>query len=125
MELEQLYQEVEEVKRIVMDTSSTQKSDHVLLLEHDKILVRGNGVPSLQENVRVLAQSFKDFVIEVREERAKRIQGEEEEKKRKKEELNKWKWALIGIVLPGVAVILGQALVFWVQLAPILSKSTP
>jgi len=106
MDLQVLYSEIEEVKRIVQSVELQQQTDHLLLIEHDKILVRGNGHPSLQENMRVMNKSLSDFIDEVREERARRNKLEEEEKKRKLSELNRWKWTIIGLGITLIASVL-------------------
>jgi Zn-dependent M32 family carboxypeptidase len=122
MEHDTLYQDVDEIKRIVQDTQSTQKADHEMLLEHDKYLVRGNGVPSLQEVVRNLKKELSDFITEVREERQKRVALEERQLEIQRVERNKWKWALIGFGFTTIPPILIQALYFWIKLVPLIEQ---
>ena len=125
VDLETIYQEVESVKHILETLNDNQKRDHEILLEHDKILVRGNGVPSLQENVRNLAKAMNDFMDDVRNEREKREKFEIEERKRKAEEANKFKWLGIGIGTPLLLTFLGQAIVFYVRVYPLIQITPP
>lgn len=64
-----LEQDVEEIKKSldsIKDTldmvSIVQEQDHIMTLEHDKILIRGNGVPSLQDTVRTLVKSTNELI---------------------------------------------------------------
>lgn len=122
MERDTLYQNVDEIKKIVLDTQSTQKVDHEMLLEHDKYLVRGNGKPSLQETVRTLTRELADFITEVREERSKRVALEEKEIELRRVERNKWKWTLIGLCITTIPPMLIQAIYFWIKLVPIIEQ---
>jgi len=115
MELDVLYQKVEEMKR-------KQDEDGDLLHTIDKILVRGNGKPSLQEDVRSLRKAFFDFVDEVHLEREKRETKEEGEVKIKREEKIKWKWAFIGLGFAVIPPLLIQAMYFWTTLVPLVEK---
>ena len=72
--------------------------------EHDKILVRGNGTPSLQEIVRTLSSKVDALVTSI-----------ETERKKKEEDKTKWKWALIGVGLPASLMFILQFIVFWVK----------
>lgn len=109
MNLDDVYKEVQEVRQMIEILETNQHADHLLLVDHDKILVRGNGVPSLQETVRVLAKTMTDFISEA-----------QSEKKVRREEARHWKWLLIGIGVPAVVSFLGQAIVFWVRVVPIM-----
>ena len=59
-----------------------------MMLEHDKILVRGNGVPSLQESVRVLTKLITDFIV-----------THEAGKKERQDENKKLKWFVIAALI--------------------------
>lgn len=89
----------------------------VMYNEHDKILVRGNGVPSLQEMYRNLARTVTEF-----------IENQKQREERDRVESNKLKWILIGA---GVPLIIGfslQVIVFFFKIYPLLvtlSKTTP
>jgi len=122
MDTNRLHQDVDEIKKIVQDTQSTQKADHEMLLEHDKYLVRGNGKPSLQETVRTLTKELDDFITEVREERQKRVALEEKQVELKRVERNKWKWAVIGFCFTTIPPILTQAVYFWTKLVPLIEQ---
>jgi len=122
MNFQMVYDKVEEVERLVVEMGSTQKADHAMLLEHDKYLVRGNGVPSLQETVRNLTKDLSAFIVEVRNERDKRNKLEEAERERKRTEQNKWKWTFIGVIISLITPILIQAVYFWTNFAPIIEN---
>jgi hypothetical protein len=123
MELQDLYEELEAVKMIAITIEKTQAADHAMLLDHDRTL-RGNGAPGLQESVRSLAKMLDEFIIEVREERNKRIVGEETEKVRKREEINKLKWMLLSFGTPLIAAVIYQSFIFWTQVAPAIKELT-
>lgn len=68
---ETIEQDVEEIKaslgsiRELLDkVSLMQNADHIMIVEHDKILVRGNGVPSLQDTVRSLVKSTNELITD-------------------------------------------------------------
>ena len=98
--------------------SVMQQNDHTMTVEHDKILIRGNGVPSLQEVVRNLTTNVSNFIVEVRDERKRRNEEDAAETKRKRDEMNRWKWTFIGLAVAVVPAFLWQVVVFWVKIAP-------
>lgn len=80
-----------------------------ILDSHDKILVRGNGVPSLQEIVRGMNSNIEEFMASERRQKEDRIS-----------ELRKWKWLIFGTIVPGFIVLVGQALIFYIRVLPML-----
>ncbi len=108
------------------------KEDHTMLLGHQKLLVIGNGQPSLMETVRNLTTKLSDFIENVKEERDRREKKEaadllERTQKeaalllKKEQDKTRWQWAIIGIVLPFGAGFIYQFFVFWVTIVPKLS----
>ena len=113
---------LDEMRMIITSIRDIQLADHALLIEHDKILVRGNGAPSLQEVVRTLSESLTAFMQSYKVERDEiRIKKQEEEKERK-DEARWWKRTIIGFGLPITIAFVGQFIVFWVKVAPIISN---
>lgn len=104
-----LREEVSALRVIVESVRAQQQENTDMLREHDKILVRGNGVPSLQETVRTLAKTMNDYLEEVKQ-----------EKLDKKKEATTLKWLLIGAGLPLLLAFIGQAVVFYVKIYPML-----
>jgi len=101
----------------------------VLLKEHDKILVRGNGVPSMQETVRLLERLVTEFVSQYRrdkeEETRARAAKDKEDSDRRYAEKNRWKWTVIAIVLGSAPVVISfiyEFVVFWRQIVPLLES---
>lgn len=115
-----LHREIQELKDMIQKVADMQQADHAMTVEHDKILIRGNGVPSLQETVRVMGKAVHEFVDEVRVERKRRNEEEAVEAVRQRDERTRWKWTFIGLALTIVPAFLWQIIVFWVQIAPTL-----
>lgn len=115
-----LHREIQELKDMIQKVADMQQADHAMTVEHDKILIRGNGVPSLQETVRVMGKAVHEFVDEVRVERKRRNEEEAVEAVRQRDERTRWKWTFIGLALTIVPAFLWQVIVFWVQIAPTL-----
>lgn len=107
--LNALREEVNALRVIVETLRAEHKEDREMMREHDKILVRGNGVPSLQETVRILAKSMNDYFEEVKQEKAD-----------KKKEATTFKWLLIGAGIPLLLTFIGQAVIFYVKIYPML-----
>jgi len=81
------------------------KVDHL-----EKILVTGSDEQlPLPEIVRALATTVDNY-----------IKRKEQEEKDKKEEWGKWKWAILGVVIPGVTIFLVQAAFFFFRFVPIM-----
>ena len=102
--------------------SSLQAQDHVMTIEHDKIIIRGNGVPSLQETVRSLSLVVTSFIDDVKAERVRRNEQDAEDKKRKREEASKWKWTFIAFGFTVIPAFVWQAVVYWINIAPIIES---
>lgn len=85
----------------------TSKVEH-----HDRILVTGSDEQlSLPEVVRTLTNTVNSY-----------IKRKEQEETEKKEEWKKWKWAILGVVIPGVVVFLAQATIFFFRFVPIMTE---
>ena len=83
----------------------TVKVDH-----HDRILVTGTDEQlSLPEVVRSLTTTVNSYI--------QRKNAEEEEKKR---EWDKWRWVVLGTVVPGTIVFIAQAIIFFFRFVPIM-----
>ncbi len=84
--------------------------DRVTHLE--KILILGDGerLP-LAEIVRNLTKSVENYIA----------QKDKEEQKRK-DQWEKLKWIIIGFVVPGVFIFIGQAFVFFFRFIPLVES---
>lgn len=83
----------------------TTKVDH-----HDRILVTGTDEQlSLPEVVRNLTNTVNTYI--------KRKEQEELDKKR---EWSKWRWAVLGTVIPGALIFIAQATIFFFRFVPIM-----
>lgn len=71
---ETIEKDIEEIKRVLHDISTLQQADHIMTVQHDIILVRGNGVPSLQETVRKLSENVAELVTEFNADRRARFE---------------------------------------------------
>lgn len=96
-----------------MATSTIQKEidDLKLKVAHlEKVLIIGDGdrLP-LAEIVRSLTKTVSDY-----------IQQKDKEEQEKRNEWNRWKWLIIGIVVPAFLAFMGQAIIFYVRVLPIL-----
>ncbi len=96
-----------------MPTSTIQKEidDLKLKVAHlEKVLIIGDGdrLP-LAEIVRSLTKTVSDY-----------IQQKDKEEQEKRNEWNRWKWLIIGIVVPAFLAFMGQAIIFYVRVLPIL-----
>lgn len=96
--------------------------DHETLKKHERILITGNGEPSLIENFRTFNRVLTDFISEVKSERKKREDKEEEDRKEKREEKRRWKWAFIGLGFTLIPAFIYQFLIFWFSVVPKLSQ---
>ena len=96
-----------------MTTNTMQKEidDLKLKVAHlEKVLIIGDGdrLP-LAEIVRSLTKTVSDY-----------IQQKDKEEQEKRNEWNRWKWLIIGIVVPAFLAFMGQAIIFYVRVLPIL-----
>lgn len=91
----------------------------------EKILIIGEGdrLP-LAEIVRSLTKTVSDYIAQKDKEEQKARELAEEEIKQKKAEWNKWKWLIIGIVVPALLAFVGQAIIFYFRVLPILDTIT-
>jgi hypothetical protein len=113
------------IESISSDLGSIKKEQERLEARQDvidKILIRGNGVPSLQETVRTLERSLTDFINDTRLERTKREENEKEERRKRDEERTRWRWAIIPIALSAFIAFAYQFFVFWVKIAPVIES---
>lgn len=79
---------------------------------HDKLLVTGSEEQlSLPEVVRSLTTTVNNYIT--------RKEREEEEKK---EEWRRWRWVILGTVIPGMLVFLAQATIFFFRFLPIMTE---
>lgn len=113
---------LDRIEGVLVILQNNQAEDRKLLTEHDKILVRGNGVPSLQETVRNLSTGLTEFVVEYKREREEVTKRKQDELQKEKEERLWWKRTLIGFGLPLTVTFVWQAIVFWVRIAPLVEK---
>lgn len=78
----------------------------------EKILIIGDGdrLP-LAEIVRSLTKTVSDYIAQ-----------KDKEEQDKKNEWNKWKWLIIGIVVPAFIAVIGQAIIFYFRVLPIIEN---
>ena len=77
---------------------------------YERLLIRGiDGNPSLPEVVRALTLTVNEF-----------IKSRQAEEQYKKAQWDKWKWAIIGTVIPAVLLFMFQSIIFFVRIVPIL-----
>jgi len=78
----------------------------------EKILIIGDGdrLP-LAEIVRSLTKTVSDYIAQ-----------KDKEEQAKKDDWNKLKWVIIGFVVPGFILFLGQAIIFYVRVLPIIES---
>lgn len=90
-----------------------KKVDH-----HDRILVTGTDEQlSLPEIVRTLTTTVNNY-----------IKRKEQEELDKRKEWGKWKWAILGTVIPASLIFIAQATIFFFRFMPImvqLSNTSP
>jgi len=87
----------------------------ILVDEHDKILVRGNGEPSLQEDVRNIFKMVEELVNEKTE---RKQRAEEEAKYRRRA----WMTPLIASAVSAAFGVGGTLLLFYIRFAPLLDR---
>jgi hypothetical protein len=132
-EMRNIREQLNDISKTVIEVSNLQKNDHALTVEHDKVLIRGNGTPSLLETVRTQATRLDLFITEMRDERNSRKQQEAETKKgveaevnkekdRRKAEVNRWKWTGIGLGITFIPAFIYQSIVFWTKIAPLVES---
>ena len=87
----------------------------------ERILIIGDGdrLP-LAEIVRSLTKTVSDYIAQKDKEEQKQRELAEQEALQKKAEWNKLKWLVIGIVVPGFIAFLGQAIIFYARVLPII-----
>ncbi len=68
----------------------------------------GDKLP-LAEIVRSLTKTVGDYIAQ-----------KDKEEQEKKMEWNRWKWLIIGIIVPAFLAFMGQAIIFYVRVLPIL-----
>ena len=92
----------------------------------EKILIIGDGdrLP-LAEIVRTLTKTVSDYIAQKDKEEQQRKTKEAVIEAEKQTERNKWKWLILGIVVPSAFIFIGQAVVFYFRVLPIIEKLTP
>jgi len=78
----------------------------------EKILIIGDGdrLP-LAEIVRSLTKTVSDY-----------IQQKDKEEQEKRNEWARWKWLIIGVLVPAFLAFMGQAIIFYVRVLPIIEN---
>jgi hypothetical protein len=78
----------------------------------EKVLLFGDGerLP-LAEVVRNLTKTVDDY-----------IKQKQSEEKKSAEQWDKWRWLIIGIVVPALFLFFGQAVIFFFKIWPILNE---
>ena len=89
----------------------------------EKVLILGEGdrLP-LAEIVRSLTKTVSDYIAQKDKEEQISREKAEQQAKEKKAEWNRLKWLIIGIVLPGIFIFVGQAFVFYVKIFPLIDE---
>jgi len=78
-------------------------------LYFENLLIRGiDGNPSLPEVVRALTSTVDTF-----------IKSQEDKERRKQEQWDKWKWLILGVLVPTIILFIIQAGVFIIRLVPL------
>lgn len=132
-EMRSIKDQLNDISITVMEVSNLQQNDHIMTKEHDKVLIRGNGSPSLMETVRTQTNRLDLFITEMREERASRKLAEakkkeedqaeiKKEKDDRRAEINKWKWTGITMALTFLPAFVYQFIVFWTKIAPFVES---
>jgi len=78
----------------------------------EKVLIIGDGdrLP-LAEIVRSLTKTVSDYIAQ-----------KDKEEQDKRNEWNRWKWLIIGIFVPAFMAFVGQAIIFYVRVLPIIEN---
>jgi hypothetical protein len=78
----------------------------------EKVLIIGDGdrLP-LAEIVRSLTKTVSDYIAQ-----------KDKEEQDKRNEWNRWKWLIIGILVPAFLAFMGQAIIFYVRVLPIIEN---
>ena len=92
----------------------------------EKVLIIGDGerLP-LAEIVRSLTKTVSDYIAQKDKEEQKQKEREEQKEIDKKAEWNRWKWLVIGIVVPGLLAFAGQAVYFYFRILPVVESLVP
>ena len=113
---------LEQVLKGVIERDNESKTKIDVLT---KIVITGNGVPSLQENMRTMAKTLNTFMAEATQDREEEHARRKEEAKQKAErvyaEHTRWKWLVIGFIvtiIPACAAFVYQFVTFWTQVVP-------
>jgi hypothetical protein len=78
----------------------------------EKVLIIGDGdrLP-LAEIVRTLTKTVSDYIAQ-----------KDKEEQDKRNEWARWKWLIIGIIVPAFLAFMGQAIIFYVRVLPIIEN---
>jgi hypothetical protein len=90
-----------------------------LVDEHDKILVKGNGKPSLQETVRNVEKLVTELADARKQETADRTAAETDQKIWAR---RAWLNPLIASVVTGFVMVIEQGVWYMVQIKPMLDR---
>ena len=92
----------------------------------EKVLIIGEGdrLP-LAEIVRSLTKTVSDYIAQKDKEEQRQKEREEQKEIGKKAEWNRWKWLVIGIVVPGLLAFIGQAVYFYFRILPVVESLVP
>jgi hypothetical protein len=82
--------------------------DRVSHLEKILIIGEGDRLP-LAEIVRTLTRTVSDYIAQ-----------KDKEEQERKDQWNKAKWLVLGIVVPSFFVFVGQAVIFYFRIIPIV-----
>ena len=86
-------------------------SMYIMLKEHDKILIRGNGIPSLTEDMRSVRRDLQEI-----------IDNFGVYKKEEKESRQYWTRLIVGVLIGQVATGIVAVAVMLIRYAPVLEK---
>lgn len=78
----------------------------------EKVIIIGDGdrLP-LAELVRSLTKTVNDYITQ-----------KDKEEQQRKDDWNRAKWLIIGIVVPALLAFVGQAIIFYFRVLPIIEK---
>lgn len=95
---------------VTMQKEIDEVKNKVAHLERILIIGDGDRLP-LAEIVRTLTKTVSDY-----------IEQKDKEEQQRKDDWSRLKWIIIGIALPALFAFVGQAIIFYFRVLPIIEK---
>jgi len=118
--IDSVFYELQALRKLyerLIDEMEDTKSETRMLKEHqekiDKILITGNGTPSLQESFRAMNTKLDNFITDVFTERTDR-------KKKDEEWRSRWFWAFVSVAMPSVLSFIIYLVIHLIRSAPVI-----